>query len=438
MPLDNATPLYAELEDRILARDQVGASETYYALLRAGRPLPELIAEAVRVHAPYTHVPYHERIDDGYPNFVNNDHCLLSARATINLARLLPGPLSMLPMAQTIWYIPTGLDIWNQKIGHAPGHYMRGFRGGAVENPPAPAVYLARSGTVAPGRSNPRAPRQLADRRSSWPGARRLPPVPRPDGGYRPPQGRAGGARFRRPDRCAGPRPVQPLLHDRAQILPRPLHCRNRQFHRLGECASRALCRRTGYRGRAALVLHVRNGLQRHQDVHRRRGTPRRSLCRRQRARNRHALPDRTAQSGGIRSPDSGHHPRTGTELPPCPLRAADRRQRTAPHPRHDPDRRGAGGDRNRQRHQLLPAPALLRILQHARLVLGQFRPPVAAETSLRRSRVPQSRRLASETHRRPQPPRHPRAPPVPTASPRLSSWTASSLPSSPSTDPRP
>ena len=141
MPLDNATPLYAKLEDRILARDQVGASETYYALLRAGRPLPELIAEAVRVHAPYTHVPYHERIDDGYPNFVNNDHCLLSARATINLARLLPGPLSMLPMAQTIWYIPTGLDIWNQKIGHAPGHYMRGFRGGAVENPPAPAVY---------------------------------------------------------------------------------------------------------------------------------------------------------------------------------------------------------------------------------------------------------------------------------------------------------
>ena len=140
MPLDNPTPLYAELEDRILARDQVGASETYYALLRAGRPLPELIAEAVRVHAPYTHVPYHERIDDGYPNFVNNDHCLLSARATINLARLLPGPLSMLPMAQTIWYIPTGLDIWNQKIGHAPGHYMRGFRGGAVENPPAPVI----------------------------------------------------------------------------------------------------------------------------------------------------------------------------------------------------------------------------------------------------------------------------------------------------------
>ena len=81
-----AGSLYDKLEDRVLMRDQVGASEVYYDLVRAGRPLNEIIAEGVRIHAPYTHVPYHERIDDGYPNFVNNDHCLLSARATINLA----------------------------------------------------------------------------------------------------------------------------------------------------------------------------------------------------------------------------------------------------------------------------------------------------------------------------------------------------------------
>jgi hypothetical protein len=141
MPSDDAATLYRKLEQRVLARDQIAASETYYDLLRAGRPLPEIIAEGVRIHAPYTHVPYHERIDDGYPNFVNNDHCLLSARATINLSRLLPGQLSMLPMAQTIWYMPTGLDIWNQKIGKAPGHYLPGFKGGPITDPPAPLVY---------------------------------------------------------------------------------------------------------------------------------------------------------------------------------------------------------------------------------------------------------------------------------------------------------
>ena len=135
--------LYARLEERILARDQVGASAAYYDLVRADRPLPEIVGQAVRIHAPYTHVPYHQRIDDGYPNFVNNDHCLLSARASLHLSKLLGGPLAALPLAQTIWYIPTGLDIWNQKVGRAPGHYMRGFRGGPVQNPPPPQIYWA-------------------------------------------------------------------------------------------------------------------------------------------------------------------------------------------------------------------------------------------------------------------------------------------------------
>jgi hypothetical protein len=57
--------LYQKLEDRILARDQKGASDAYYELVRQHRPMAEIVAEAVRIHAPYTHVPYHERIDDG-------------------------------------------------------------------------------------------------------------------------------------------------------------------------------------------------------------------------------------------------------------------------------------------------------------------------------------------------------------------------------------
>ena len=117
--------LYAALRDRVLARDQIGSSEIYYDLLRRDRPVPELLAETVRTHAPYTHVPYHERIDEGFVNFVNNDHCLLSARAAFHLAKLMPKGAEGLPLAQTIWYIPTGLDIWNQKIYKAPGHYSR-------------------------------------------------------------------------------------------------------------------------------------------------------------------------------------------------------------------------------------------------------------------------------------------------------------------------
>jgi hypothetical protein len=146
MPPDSVTaasatdPRYAALQERVMARDQKGASEVYYGLVRDGRPLPEMLREAVRIHAPYTHVPYHERMDDGYVNFVNNDHCLLSARAALHLSKMLPGGSSGLPLAQTIWYIPTGLDIWNQKIAKAPGHYSRGFQM-PDGPPPVPVVH---------------------------------------------------------------------------------------------------------------------------------------------------------------------------------------------------------------------------------------------------------------------------------------------------------
>jgi hypothetical protein len=60
-----------------------------------------MLSEAVRIHGPYT-VPYHERIDNGFVNLVNNDHCLLCARATLHLTRWLPGASAGLPMAQTI------------------------------------------------------------------------------------------------------------------------------------------------------------------------------------------------------------------------------------------------------------------------------------------------------------------------------------------------
>src|SRR3984893_10283367 len=152
--------LYEKLEDRILARDQIGASECYYDLALDGRPLAEMLREAVRIHGPYTHVPYHERIDDGFVNFVNNDHCLLSARATLHLSKWLPAETAGLPMAQTIWYIPTGLDIWNQRINKAPGHYARG-KAPQKSAPPKPVVHW-------PDQEPERLDGPLRDRLDQW------------------------------------------------------------------------------------------------------------------------------------------------------------------------------------------------------------------------------------------------------------------------------
>ena len=139
-PRPDAT--YARLEERILTRDQHGASDIFFDLVRQERPLPELLHEAVRIHAPYTHVPFHQRLDNGLVKFVNNDHCMLSARATLRLSALMPdNAFARLPMMQTIWYLPTGLDIWNQLLGKAPGHYTRMYQLDVSKAPPPPVVY---------------------------------------------------------------------------------------------------------------------------------------------------------------------------------------------------------------------------------------------------------------------------------------------------------
>ena len=132
---------YARLEEKVLERDQKGASQIYYDLVRAGRPVPELVREIVRIHAPYTHVPYHQRLDDGIVRFVNNDHCFLSSRASTDLMKLLRPELAFLPLAQTIWYVPTGLDPWNQLLGKMPGHYVRLYELKFEGKSPLPQVH---------------------------------------------------------------------------------------------------------------------------------------------------------------------------------------------------------------------------------------------------------------------------------------------------------
>jgi hypothetical protein len=135
------TAEYARLEECILARDQIGAAGVLYGLFKQGRPLTEITSETVRIHAPYTHVPYHQRLDDGVVKFVNNDHCLLSERVGLPLSSMVRPELTMLPMAQTVWYMPTGLDPWNQLIGKAPGHYTRLYDIKVNQTPPMPQAH---------------------------------------------------------------------------------------------------------------------------------------------------------------------------------------------------------------------------------------------------------------------------------------------------------
>ena len=134
---------YEQLRENIIDRDQVSATNTLYELLRQGRSKVEILSETVRTHAPFTHVPYHQKIDQGIVRFVNNDHCLLSGGATLRLENYMSKQFEFLPLAQTVWYVPTGLDIWNQLKGRMPGHYSRRVYDASKypEGPLAPEVH---------------------------------------------------------------------------------------------------------------------------------------------------------------------------------------------------------------------------------------------------------------------------------------------------------
>ena len=134
---------YEQLRERVIERDSAGASAVTFDLIQDGRSTTEILSETVRIHAPYTHVPYHQRMDGGFVRFVNNDHALLSARATLSLQSLMPESLRHLPLAQTAWYVPSSLDIWNQLLGKMPGHYGRRTYDPSAhpDGPPTPVVH---------------------------------------------------------------------------------------------------------------------------------------------------------------------------------------------------------------------------------------------------------------------------------------------------------
>src|SRR5262245_49314686 len=78
---------YARLEERILARDQKGASDVLYRLVRQGRPLTEITRETVRIHAAHTSGPLSPAPHGGHREF-RKQRPLLSERAGWSAARL--------------------------------------------------------------------------------------------------------------------------------------------------------------------------------------------------------------------------------------------------------------------------------------------------------------------------------------------------------------
>ena len=96
---------------------------------RDGRSVGEALGVVTAAEAPFVQVPSHINVRDGQITLINNDHTILGLRASAYLMPFLPERYRLLPLLQSVWYIPAGLDIWNQLLGKYPGRYatMKGI-----------------------------------------------------------------------------------------------------------------------------------------------------------------------------------------------------------------------------------------------------------------------------------------------------------------------
>ena len=118
------------LTEAILERDQPRTADLFFRMVtREGRSIGEALGVVTTAEAPFVQVPSHINVRDGQITLINNDHTILGLRTAVNLAPYLPESYRLLPLVQSVWYIPAGLDIWNQLLGKYPGRYatMKGM-----------------------------------------------------------------------------------------------------------------------------------------------------------------------------------------------------------------------------------------------------------------------------------------------------------------------
>ena len=118
------------LTEAILQRDQPRTTDLFFRMMkRDGRSLGEALGAVTSAEAPFVQVPSHINVRDGQITLVNNDHTILGLRTAASLLPYVPAEYRMLPLLQAVWYVPAGLDIWNQLLGRYPGRYatMKGM-----------------------------------------------------------------------------------------------------------------------------------------------------------------------------------------------------------------------------------------------------------------------------------------------------------------------
>ena len=124
-----------QLAEAIVERDQPRTADLFFRMVtREGLSVGDALGVVTAAEAPFVQVPSHINVRDGQITLVNNDHTILGLRTSANLMPFVPTEYRLLPLLQSVWYIPAGLDIWNQLLGKYPGRYAT-MKGMTVPSP---------------------------------------------------------------------------------------------------------------------------------------------------------------------------------------------------------------------------------------------------------------------------------------------------------------
>jgi hypothetical protein len=124
---DADSELMRQMDDYILDGKYREATDAYCRMVAAHpAEAARLTTHVMATAAPYLHVPaHHKLLPNGEFRNVNYDHTILGIRAGMRLMPWLSELERYLTLAQAIWYVPQGLDVWGQLECSFPGHYAR-------------------------------------------------------------------------------------------------------------------------------------------------------------------------------------------------------------------------------------------------------------------------------------------------------------------------
>jgi DNA-binding GntR family transcriptional regulator len=121
------TALLRQMDDYILDGKYRDATDAYCRLVAANPAgAAAITTHVIATAAPYLHVPSHQKLlPNGEFRNVNYDHTILGIRAGMRLMPWLSDREKYLTLAQAMYYVPQGLDVWAQLECGFPGHYAR-------------------------------------------------------------------------------------------------------------------------------------------------------------------------------------------------------------------------------------------------------------------------------------------------------------------------